>query len=59
MIEPEIAFADINDLMDIEEDFLKYIVKFVSIIICQFTNIINNNDDNYSKKNCWFHHYAL
>lgn len=29
MIEPEIAFADINDLMDIEEDFLKYIVKFV------------------------------
>ena len=29
MIEPEIAFADINDLMDIEEDFLKYIVKYV------------------------------
>ena len=29
MIEPEIDFADINDLMDIEEDFLKYIVKYV------------------------------
>ena len=29
MIEPEIAFVDINDLMDIEEDFLKYIVKYV------------------------------
>ena len=29
MIEPEIAFADINDLMNIEEDFLKYIVKYV------------------------------
>ena len=29
MIEPEIAFADINDLMDIEEDFLKFIVKYV------------------------------
>lgn len=29
MIEPEIAFADLNDLMDIEEDFLKYIVKYV------------------------------
>ena len=29
MIEPEIAFADLNDLMDIEEDFLKYIIKYV------------------------------
>lgn len=29
MIEPEIAFADLEDLMDVEEDFLKYIVKFV------------------------------
>lgn len=29
MIEPEIAFCDINCLMDIEEDFLKYIVKYV------------------------------
>jgi len=29
MIEPEIAFCDLNKLMDIEEDMLKYIVKYV------------------------------
>ncbi len=29
MIEPEIAFCDLEDLMDLEEDFLKYIVKNV------------------------------
>ena len=29
MIEPEIAFCDLNGLMDIEEDFLKYIVAYV------------------------------
>lgn len=29
MIEPEIAFCDLNGLMDIEEDMLKYIIKFV------------------------------
>ncbi len=29
MIEPEIAFCDLNDLMDIEEDMLKYIVKYI------------------------------
>lgn len=29
MIEPEIAFCEINGLMDIEEDFLKYIVRYV------------------------------
>ena len=29
MIEPEIAFCDIDGLMDIEEDMLKYIVKYV------------------------------
>lgn len=31
MIEPEIAFCDIKKLMDIEEDFLKYIVKYVLV----------------------------
>ncbi len=31
MIEPEIAFCDINQLMDIEEDFLKYVVKYVTL----------------------------
>lgn len=29
MIEPEISFCDLEQLMDIEEDFLKYIVKVV------------------------------
>ncbi len=29
MIEPEIAFCDINGLMDLEEDFLRYIIKYV------------------------------
>ena len=29
MIEPEIAFCDINGLMDIEEDMLKYVVSYV------------------------------
>ena len=28
MIEPEIAFCDLNGLMDIEEDVLKYIIKY-------------------------------
>lgn len=29
MIEPEIAFCDLNNLMDIEEDMLKYVVRYV------------------------------
>ena len=29
MIEPEISFCDLNGLMDIEEDMLKYVVKYV------------------------------
>lgn len=29
MIEPEMAFADLNDLMNMEEDFLKYIIAYV------------------------------
>ena len=29
MIEPEIAFCDLEQVMDIEEDMLKYIVKYV------------------------------
>ena len=29
MIEPEIAFCDLEELMDIEEDMLKYIIKYV------------------------------
>lgn len=29
MIEPEVAFCDLNGLMDLEEDMLKYIVSYV------------------------------
>ena len=29
MIEPEVAFCDLNGLMDLEEDFLKYVIKYV------------------------------
>ena len=29
MIEPEMAFCDLNELMDIEEDMLKNVIKFV------------------------------
>jgi len=29
MIEPEVAFADIHDNMDLAEDFVKYLIRFV------------------------------
>ncbi len=29
MIEPEIAFCDLNELMNIQEDMLKYVVKYI------------------------------
>lgn len=29
MIEPEVAFADLHDNMDLAEDFLKYVIQFV------------------------------
>ena len=29
MIEPEIAFADLNEIMDIAEGMFKYIVKYI------------------------------
>lgn len=29
MIEPEIAFCDLDELMDIEEEFLKYVIDYV------------------------------
>ena len=29
MIEPEMAFCDLEELMDIEEEMLKYVVKYV------------------------------
>jgi len=29
MIEPEIAFGDVNDLMDLSEDYLKYWILYL------------------------------
>lgn len=29
MIEPEIAFCDLNGLMNIEEDFLRYVIRYI------------------------------
>lgn len=29
MIEPEVAFADLNDNMDLAEDMIKYIISYV------------------------------
>ena len=31
MIEPEVAFIDLNDLMDLEEDFIKYCVNWALV----------------------------
>jgi asparaginyl-tRNA synthetase len=36
MIEPEIAFADLNDVMDLAEDYVKYCIRYV---------VANNADD--------------
>jgi len=36
MIEPEIAFADLNDNMNLAEDYLKYCLRYV---------LVNNTDD--------------
>jgi len=36
MLEPELAFADIKDIMDLAEDYLKFIFKYA---------LENNKDD--------------
>ena len=33
MVEPEIAFCDLHDLMDLEEDFIKYCVQWLNNMI--------------------------
>ncbi len=50
MIEPEIAFCDINDLMNIEEDMLKFIVKYVLDKCPDEINFLNNFVDNTLKE---------
>ena len=36
MIEPEIIFADLDDVMDLAEDYIKYCIRYV---------MVNNADD--------------
>jgi len=38
MIEPEMAFYDISDNMDLAEDFLKYLVKYAWTIVWMICN---------------------
>ena len=42
MIEPEIAFCDLDELMDIEEDMLKFVVKYVLEKCPDELNLLDN-----------------
>lgn len=42
MVEPEIAFADINDDMDLGEDFLKFLVKYALEKCSEDLNFLND-----------------
>lgn len=42
MIEPEIAFCDLDGLMDIEEEMLKYVIKYVLEHCPQEMEFLNN-----------------
>ncbi len=42
MMEPEMCFADINDLMDIEEEMVKYIIKHI-LSTCKDEVVFLNN----------------
>ena len=44
MIEPEVAFCDLNGIMDIEEDMLKYIIKFVRITHHEAIDLLKKAD---------------
>ena len=50
MIEPEIAFCDLNGLMDIEEDMLKFVVKYVLDKCPDEINFLNNFVDKTLKE---------
>lgn len=45
MIEPEMAFFDINDNMDLAEDFLKYLIKYVLENCMDDLNFLNDTYD--------------
>ncbi|MCX7954589.1 MAG: asparagine--tRNA ligase [Bacteroidales bacterium] len=46
MIEPEMAFYDINDNMDLAEDFIKYIIKYVLDNCPDDLQFLNDRYDN-------------
>ncbi|BAG83833.1 MAG: asparagine--tRNA ligase [Candidatus Azobacteroides pseudotrichonymphae] len=46
MIEPEIAFYDINDNMDLAEDFLKYIISYAMKYCKDDIEFLNNTYNN-------------
>ncbi|MCX7903991.1 MAG: asparagine--tRNA ligase [Caloramator sp.] len=46
MIEPEIAFADLNDYMDLAEDMVKYIISYVLENCPEEMEFFNNFIDN-------------
>jgi len=45
MIEPEMAFYDINDNMDLAEDFLKYLIKYILENYYDDLQFLSNNYD--------------
>jgi len=50
MIEPEIAFCDLNELMNIEEDMLKFVVNYVLDKCKSEIEFLNNFVDNGLKE---------
>ena len=46
MIEPEVAFADLNDIMDLEEACIKYVIKYVLDNCPDELNFLNKFVDN-------------
>jgi asparaginyl-tRNA synthetase len=46
MVEPEMAFYDINDNMDLAEDFLKYLIRYILDECMDDLNFLNNMYDN-------------
>lgn len=46
MIEPEVAFFDINDNMDLAEDFLKYLINYALTHCADDINFLNEMFDN-------------
>lgn len=46
MVEPEMAFYDINDNMDLAEDFIKHLVKYALDNCCDDLEFLNEHIDN-------------